>query len=1577
MFMTELDAHGNSQRASNDYERTSISVRRVSTDSTPSTTSGEDYLTAANSLQRISSGGTSSGLGISGIANANDGGRTASSNRVRMGSSSTITAAAEAQRHRDGGILRQTDVRRVVEESRDLAGLDAALRRRSMQRLPRDGRWAPGADREALSELAHFLRNVTPPPGNYMSLPSPTSLSSMSSSIRRRNSGMKKKKRGGPLGVALGLFRRGSKRKKPTHKKRSGAGSPPTRSPSVKKRKARPPRIRLPDTAVAGTTVEGHRHIAISIPVEHAHLGPEGYAFGADRRLSTSSNSSPLTPKIVYKDVNVRPMSAFAAEPLHVGTQLAPLFEERESLSSRSWEKSSSSHGGVVGQEEAAAVARKVRLASRNTFGTVHEYQELSRPGTSAAMLPASPTGPVLRISDESSSGDPRTPRTSEERRASTRALALAALAGREGAESGGPAYTGTGSAARPSSAYSFRSFTTPSPSSRVYFPTRKSSLHPGAAVETRGRGARSRSNSDGAGRGGSWPGQQPHSRDSSRDQTLQESIFSERSFLESLDTVGTGAGEPSEGVIVEAKPARRFEGRDVVVCQTPPRKSGDSKRTSDSSGLSAAGEKGKQRVSVDSSKRMSGSSALSAGEKFMQRMSADGKKTSGTPSAAASEKRRSGQSAISAIVDSWEKRGSGGSIASAVSKGRAQAPAPIVETTAVEKSASKTVADESKIIEAPPTPKSGRRSRFVENLTPPGSQGKDQEKEIVEAEEKLEEVLENTPSRTLNQDPDVPSELKKSLGSEEESRPRTPVQQTETETKATKLEEADEKAQPSVTSTTPVQQPGTEVPKVEADGAQSQPSDPMLQHQPTEKAWLTVPEIRLPTTPQRRRSRSNKGKQKERSPTRATPEDSEKSPTSPIPSPKERRAKRQSTLLSRKMRLAEFRKALDQPGFQPSDLVLERRLSISSNSSGESTPRDSRKEAKRNTFPYPPNITALAPAPTRPRSIPTALSFTRVVTVADVRPSSPTLELDLARKGSITLSISSPATTILKASPIPPFRSLGSVTPPESPADGPPADDLPLSPFQFSPIESPPLRHKHSGSIKRTRSRGSRHGRPTPSPRSPGLRERASPSRPRTAGKGVLPSKKEFFRPATAQPSLSTEESKDSAAAVAGPSATMSTSVLKMSRSQIFDRYEALREKQTHDMEKRIKRLERNGEYWLTSMVPLLSELSLTMGRLAEGRMAERPKSIEGKGKGKETKRETTTTTTPRRQHHGDGRHSRFGMRAENVESYRGTSKGTHLRGGANDSDSSSGDTLDRDEAIVLHPRWPYNRSKYNNGGRSEQLQRRLYLQDSPLLYPDLGYRVENRSFTDDESGRPISLNPAGSPNSPRRPHYRRSRTMTPLAFVPTSHQLHQRQQQQRQEQQQQHSGSTTMVDSATAPRANSFAATSSQRRYQAPVKPQPQPASPAYLREDVARLEKLNERVSAGIRNLSSYDHEAASPPKSFAKRDREGQRGGRRGIGGVLFSDDSSSLRTYDDTDRSEAGTGEREDDRGYYSARSGSGMDTVEPLMRELQVSGSRVSLESLRSGDIGDDEVRKMKKGLGLARAVVGFGAFSM
>ncbi|KAK8114121.1 hypothetical protein PG999_006190 [Apiospora kogelbergensis] len=42
-----------------------------------------------------------------------------------------------------------------------------------------------------------------------------------------------------------------------------------------RRKRRKTPIIRLPDTAVAGQTTDGHRHIAISIPLEYTHFGPD------------------------------------------------------------------------------------------------------------------------------------------------------------------------------------------------------------------------------------------------------------------------------------------------------------------------------------------------------------------------------------------------------------------------------------------------------------------------------------------------------------------------------------------------------------------------------------------------------------------------------------------------------------------------------------------------------------------------------------------------------------------------------------------------------------------------------------------------------------------------------------------------------------------------------------------------------------------------------------------------------------------------------------------------------------------------------------------------------------------------------------------------------------------------------------------------------------------------------------------------------------------------------------------------------------------------------------------------------
>ena len=83
-----------------------------------------------------------------------------------------------------------------------------------------------------LTELADFLRTQTPPPDNFMSIPDEAEDDERSRWLK---------------------WAKMAKRSKSTPRA--------------------PPQIRLPDTAVSGTTTGGHRHIAITIPLEAFPLG--------------------------------------------------------------------------------------------------------------------------------------------------------------------------------------------------------------------------------------------------------------------------------------------------------------------------------------------------------------------------------------------------------------------------------------------------------------------------------------------------------------------------------------------------------------------------------------------------------------------------------------------------------------------------------------------------------------------------------------------------------------------------------------------------------------------------------------------------------------------------------------------------------------------------------------------------------------------------------------------------------------------------------------------------------------------------------------------------------------------------------------------------------------------------------------------------------------------------------------------------------------------------------------------------------------------------------------------------------
>ncbi|KAF3768521.1 hypothetical protein M406DRAFT_71517 [Cryphonectria parasitica EP155] len=1248
---------------------------------------------------------------------------------------SSLSIMARAARQTDGRLEEPQQQNLGLDLQLELEGLDAALRRRSTRRSPRqDGPQGLEGQHEALGELATFLRDVTPPPSNYMSLPDPSTSSSTSSasSLRRRNSkgnnNKTKEKRRSMLKMALGLLtRRGSRRK--AIKKRGGAVSPDlARAPSTRRR--RPPRIKLPDTAVAGTTVDGFRHIAISIPIEHAHLGPEPrHRFGFPRRRSRSLSSPELSPEI-YDDVTLRPRTAFATESRR-GTQLGPLAEERESLSSTSWGKESSYRHGQAREE--ALAARRIRLASRNTFGTV--YEKVRSVNTSPDL--ARPDMP-LRMSSESSRHG--TPRTSEELRSAARRDTLEALVKGVRASSNLPASRGP----RPTSAYSFRSFASALPQQqRAYYHKRNSSLQPSEP------GPQSRR---------PWTlseSMQYHSWDSSRDHTVRESIFSEQSQLDSIGTTESSEVPPSSAGA--ARTPRRLVGVDVVKGLSPgTRRSLDHKRASGSGRELEAGR----------------------GERSNWNVTARTNETNETEEDEQNHARMAHLNPESASVAVQEER--------------------VQEVDAAQQPGSTTVIDPEVLPHRP-------------------------------VKVTAEDILPSVTDREVNRQEDVHSAFTRS--SETNTDPKGKGKAT--------IQADDNQNEPgTVAATEHVESRGEE----QGLGFTQQETQPAQQH--------------------------------------------EESLPSPVLNTQERQTERKSTLLSRMQRVAELRMVLEKPGAQPSDLLWKRRLSSSSDGSQDSvTPKASKADLE----------PAAVSAPVRPKTASQALSLTQVVTVADVAPSNQEL-LGRTSKESIVSSAPSLATlaTVIRPSPALPY---GSVTPPDSPPPSSPTSQLSFADADnASVLRRPiaPLKRINSYHFRRTASHASGGGR-----HSPVARRDASPPRPKTAGKGMLASKKSFFG-RTAKTKLGQGSNGGAVASV-----SEEPSILKMTRSQMFQKYEALREKQIRDMERRVERLERNEDRLLSSLLPLLGDLQRTLGKMnirKAGRKGERKEVDIG------------DRQSPSSRYHRNGIQSRFARRDTEEDLHR-------------DAIYSHGDAgLDEDEIVVLH-----RQSLEQDRGTPER-PRRLYLEDSD----------DNPSFTSDDHP---SLPLQGLEDLDPR-HRRWSRRATLLDPI-----VHSRQQDS--------SVSAPMLGKV---RPNSMAVTSDFSLTR----------MPPICTDDI----ELDDRAAVRARNLafepSPSPDVRRNPP---TVRDEQEADGARR-----LSTQSISSLETYDDTDASVGGPEEvvrrspaREDDARPYRP-GGSGMEMIEPLMRELQASGSPPSMESLGSGDIGDDEVRKLRERPG-PRSVVGFGAF--
>lgn len=1609
-----------------------LSARSSTTSSSAAATSDRDsFSTALDAFARPQS---ESGLR----------GASLDDSRTRMGSTTTITAAAAAQAasgggNWPGGIMRETDIQ---VESRELAGLDAELRRRTKY-LPREDRRLQGHEYEALRDLSNFLRDVTPPPGNYMSMrtPSSPSIRSSISSLRRR----KPSRKVGTLKRFVGVLMRKSngKTKNVSNRHSNSSLNSVTRPPSVRKKKWHS-RIRLPDTAVAGTTVEGHRHIAISIPIEYAHIGPEPrYKFPkSDKRKRPRPTTTESAPRI-YNDINVRPLSALIAEP-HIGTQLGPVAEERESISSKtpSWEGLNYGSGSGIGGLHHPAEVRKVRLASRNTFGTVHEeFASESGPNSANNSRPATRSGssPIrtpLTPPRRSSSGEynrPRTPASSGRsssdeivRKSAHRMGALAAL---------------TLSNSRPSSssAHSLRSFASASPggtTGRIHYPKRNSSLQPNALPETPNEN--NSGGKVGRGRGRIAQGQvlqyaqgYQHSRDSSRDQyTLQESIFSEPSYLESSHTIDSGDAAPGP-----------------IVSRSSTRDGTSSKRGDD-------GE--------------------AAGSGRTSRDSADGKRWSLGGNAEDGTKRVNKKSPLAG-----------------------------------------------KVLTA---------SRSAGSLRRPS-------RERLDPRDAAHASGQNLQSKMMNSKP------------------------------------------PNVTS------------QAAAGGDGSTPSRNLSPGRVQNVALMESPNIVIGHAD----DFDDQGKEKEGSFNRqASPQSTrklrsagsrqsmqDKSPT--IPSPKERRERRKTVLLSRKQRIAELRKALEKPETQPADLLWERRMSSSSEESYGATPGVSPPSSPwrdgRPSLPLPKEQRR------RPTTLPAYLSFTPVLTVADLRPESPAgssaggsnqslsqrASVVLNQKDSVSLSLSSPTTvaTIVKTSPVPPYQTLGSVTPPQSPpaSAGSPSTPSPSSEVyqqhedQRSSINATPLKPqpplKRLSSVRRRASlvgRSSPVGSRPPSPFREGIMgQHTSPSRPKTAGKGgiVRSRHKDYFSGASyfgqgqQSQSQSQQQSKSQQAAssspVSSPTTTTSSggneaggqandgggasgagpvkSTLKMTRSELFERYEGLRDRQSRDLERRLRRLEKHGDYWLTSMLPLLTDLSQTLGQLALGNsdrqnQQQQPQqqqtqlySSNRKGKGRAVTMSALNVADEdddddevRGTIYADGRKSRFGIRSTPAVHMAG------LEPFASEQPSTA--SFEPSEGVFRrsHGGGGFARPKTAGSGR-------VFLRQGSegSHHPGLGYRVRvedhNEAGIEDADERDHRHHRHGTSSmhtTPNRYYGRTSTRSTPQGPRP--------QPKQHQHLQQQHppSGSTTMVDNTSIKNNNkadahanslgtmptttgSFrtmrhSSTSLHDEYKkhetnnkggnggktlyalhanAPLSTGRLLLSEqvAAEHERLARIEALNEQIDTQMRSLpTSRSHTTDGSTSRGGSGGGGGGGGGGSselsGMGGLVAPPriptapphppssqskfhpharnvkcSEESLETYQGSTTTEEqfhhSEGEEEEQqqqeeeseiedfdldvfpavqRGHghthYRRResissshasqrrpstsggvissppryrhrhrsSGTGMEVVTPLMRELQLNGSRPSLESVGS-EAGDSEVRALKRGPE-PRSVVGFGAFS-
>ncbi|KAI3320802.1 hypothetical protein HD806DRAFT_524488 [Xylariaceae sp. AK1471] len=227
---------------------------------------------------------------------------------------------------------------------------------------------------ESSIDLIQFLKKTPPPPTNYMSIPEDFSSS--------------KDDKCEKLKVKVFHFR---------HQRRG--------------RKSHPPLIKLPDSAVAATTIDGHRYIAISIPIEYSHLAP------------LPSSQYPVHDSIeaaFQREIDYR-FGAWRNMPTNrLVTVLNPVAEDHESLSPSSLPPRSQ-------PDETAVVSTPSRRAQPYSASLLPNHeQRTSMPGTTEMSAPG-PSDPdehtrIIQTAETSSNQSSRNCTRSTQREAAATA---------------------------------------------------------------------------------------------------------------------------------------------------------------------------------------------------------------------------------------------------------------------------------------------------------------------------------------------------------------------------------------------------------------------------------------------------------------------------------------------------------------------------------------------------------------------------------------------------------------------------------------------------------------------------------------------------------------------------------------------------------------------------------------------------------------------------------------------------------------------------------------------------------------------------------------------------------------------------------------------------------------------------------------------------------------------------------------------------------------------------------------------------------------------------------------------------